>query len=77
MKIVNQKIKVKCDICSCKNFADISIVPDNCSPKDYINLCNDCAKAMYENLAKLVVPKAIKNPILGVCYSKKGGKNAK
>lgn len=75
MKIITQESKLKCDLHACKNNADYSIVKEGACPKDYMNICRDCLKELYVQTGLLLVPKAIKHPMVGGRY--KGDKNDK
>ena len=61
MKIIIQKSKVKCDIGKCKNQAHFSIAPEDVSPSQYVNLCEECAGDIYSALGKHLVPKSPQN----------------
>lgn len=61
MEITDCKIKTKCEINGCKNLADFAFVKEN-NTKVGICICKSCAKELYENVAKLFVPKSIPAP---------------
>lgn len=61
MEIKNQTNKIKCDMGRCKNMASYTIMPDDVPQEQYIHLCDECIKKLYELTSKVVVPKSVKN----------------
>ncbi len=59
MESVKTKQKVKCDINGCKNLATHTFLENQ---KQFVSLCDDCCKKLYEALSALIVPKAIEAP---------------
>ncbi|MCI5819829.1 MAG: hypothetical protein MRZ86_04525 [Acidaminococcus sp.] len=65
---------VKCDMASCKSKAVYS-VDSKVSLSQNLNLCESCARSLYEALGKLFVPKSPKNMMLSEKDEKKRGKD--
>lgn len=63
MKLNKISVKVRCDIGLCKNQAAYEITGDGVLAKRKIYLCEDCAKTIYELLAKEFTPKSPMNLI--------------
>lgn len=61
MKITKAIYRAKCDFPGCRNMAQ-SIISDNNDPNKKLDLCDDCLTAIYESVAKTVVPKGIDAP---------------
>ena len=61
MTISEVNRSVRCDIPNCKNFAKIKIQKPGFVMIAGLYLCDDCAKEMYELLAKRFVPKSPDN----------------
>lgn len=61
MQIEKCKKMVKCDFIGCQNLADYSFSTKGIIRKE-LSFCNDCLKGMYEEIAKLQVPKAANSP---------------
>lgn len=61
MKIIKQMAKVKCDLGNCKNNAEYSVVPDNVSAREYLNLCAECLEKMHKEMNAVLAPPSIPN----------------
>lgn len=60
MEIVNNSVKLKCDIPGCKNMANYSLIcTDN--KKHNLNFCASCVENMNKQFCKILTPKSIKN----------------
>lgn len=51
----------KCDFYGCNNKAKYSFSCDGKIKRD-LSFCEECLKGMYNEIAKLQIPKAIKSP---------------
>ncbi|MGN0796448.1 MAG: hypothetical protein ACI4MT_05805 [Christensenellales bacterium] len=65
---------VKCDMASCKNKAVYS-VDSKVSLSQNVNLCESCARSLYEALGRIFVPKSPQNMMLKSAKDKSRGKN--
>lgn len=61
MQIEKCKKQVKCDFIGCNNLADYSFSTKGLIRRE-LSFCNDCLKGMYQEIAKLQVPKATTSP---------------
>ncbi len=61
MQIEKCKKATKCDFIGCQNLADYSFSTKGIIRKE-LSFCDDCLKGMYEEIAKLQVPKATNSP---------------
>lgn len=69
MKLEEVKRRIRCEMPNCKNLAKIKVVKEGFIHSAGLYLCDDCKKALYEELAKNVVPKSPTN----VFNKSKGG----
>ncbi|MEG2413788.1 MAG: hypothetical protein RSB10_01315 [Clostridia bacterium] len=67
MELIRQNANVKCDVGNCVNKAEFSVVPENVSGRQYINVCEHCMREMYDEFAKQIVPKSPKNFLAKDC----------
>lgn len=58
MKLAKLNVNVRCDFGLCKNIAKYEIFEDGVLARRKIYLCEDCAKQLFELLAKEYVPKS-------------------
>lgn len=58
MKLNKINVKVRCDVGLCKNQATYELTSEGVLAKRKIYLCEDCAKTIYELLAKEFTPKS-------------------
>jgi hypothetical protein len=58
MDVKKIKNAVRCDMELCGKLAEYSVGGDKTALKRRINLCGDCARALYGELGKLFVPKS-------------------
>jgi hypothetical protein len=58
------KYKVVCDIGSCKNIAPQAVNAKGFLRNAKFNICDECLKNLYEEIAKIIVPKSPKNMVL-------------
>ena len=65
---------VKCDMASCKNKAVYS-VDSKVSLSQNLNLCENCARSLYEALGRIIVPKSPQNMLSNSAKDKKRGKD--
>ena len=61
MEISECKHFVKCDFLGCTNRAKYSFTTKGIIKRD-LCFCEECLKGMYEEIAKLQIPKAVKSP---------------
>ncbi len=53
MKIIVQTNNLKCDMGTCANRADYSVIPSDGDKRSYLNLCKDCMSAFYSQARTL------------------------
>ncbi|MEG1509865.1 MAG: hypothetical protein RR454_05390 [Clostridia bacterium] len=53
--------KVRCDMPFCNHTAKFSIAKTGFRLKNNFNICEDCAKELYEALSKTIVPHSPEN----------------
>lgn len=63
MELERLKTSVRCDIGICKNKAVYTFGGRGILPMRRINMCQECAKELYELLGKEFVPKSPENVI--------------
>ena len=61
MKVIIQTNKIRCDVGNCRNLAKFSVAPDGVGAGQYINLCEDCMRQLYGEIAIALAPKRKKN----------------
>ena len=57
MKVIIQTNKIRCDVGNCRNLARYSVAPDGVGAGQYINLCEDCMRQLYGEIALALAPK--------------------
>ena len=57
MKVIIQTTKIRCDVGNCKNLASFSVAPDGVGAGQYINLCEECMRQLYGEIALALAPK--------------------
>lgn len=62
MRIVKVKSEIRCDMPLCNQQASY-VITSNSGRGNNIYICDKCKKSLYQELAKLVVPKGIENVI--------------
>ena len=72
MKLVDVKVKVKCDMPNCKSFADFKIENEGFLKNAGLYLCRECTENLYKTIAEKVVPKSPNNMLNKKILSKKG-----
>ncbi|MDE5756558.1 MAG: hypothetical protein K2I23_05650 [Clostridia bacterium] len=57
MKVIIQTNKIKCDVGNCRNLAGFSVAPEGVGAGQYINLCDECMRALYGEIGVLLAKK--------------------
>ena len=57
MKVIIQTNKIRCDVGNCLNLARYSVAPDGVGAGQYINLCEECMRQLYGEIALALAPK--------------------
>lgn len=57
MKVIIQTNKIRCDVGNCRNLARFSVAPDGVGTGQYINLCEECMRQLYGEIALALAPK--------------------
>ncbi|MCK9574965.1 MAG: hypothetical protein M0R51_03240 [Clostridia bacterium] len=61
MNITKNVYKIKCDVHGCKNNAEYRIEFKKLLRNSDMNICKDCLKSLYIEMAKIIVPKSPQN----------------
>lgn len=77
MNLVDCKIKIKCDMPNCKNFADVKIENEGFVKSIGLYLCKDCMNELYSTIGKHIVPKSPDNMLNKKIVSKRVSGNEK
>ena len=61
MKVIIQTNKIRCDVGNCRSLARYSVAPDGVGAGQYINLCEECMRQLYGEIALVLAPKRKKS----------------
>lgn len=61
MKIIDLKVKAKCEMPNCTHIADVKIEKSGFFKSVGLRLCKDCMNELYAELATRIVPKSPNN----------------
>ncbi len=55
MELIENNVKVICDVAGCGNLAKYTIKLDNVGVAERINICSDCLKALHSEVERVII----------------------
>ena len=55
MELIENNVKVICDVAGCGNIAQYTLKLDNVGIAERINICGDCLKALHSEVERVIL----------------------